>query len=279
MSSNLNVFAVGASRNIGYFASLRLLRKGATVTFLLRSQNAFKDDAEMQGYVQAGKAILVQGDALSSDDVARGWAAAQAASPTSQVDLAIFTLGGTPTITLKGAIISPPDLCTRSLLNLIRTTPQSLRATVKLLVVTSTGVTRESHDNLPSPGSHSTPGMERVLSHCIGEQWADPEPEDDILGRGWAAQEGTPGEGALKHVVVIRPALLTDGECLADKHEAKSLKKPHKPRKVAYKFGTDEELGKHNGYTVSRKDVAHFMVEEAIPGWDRFEGKRVNVCY
>lgn len=121
--------------------------------------------------------------------------------------------------------------------------------------------------------------MERVLSHCTGQAWNEPAPEDNILGKGWDKQEGTPVEGSLRHIVVIRPALLTDGECLADKYAEKSLKKPHKPQKVAYKFGTDEELGKHNGYTVSRKDVAHFMVEEAVPNWDRFEGKRVNVCY
>ncbi|KAI0083602.1 hypothetical protein BDY19DRAFT_900055 [Irpex rosettiformis] len=278
----MNVYAIGASRNIGYHASLRLLRKGATVTFLLRSQNAFKDVPEIQEYITSGKAILVQGDALKEEDVARGWAASQAASPTSQVDLALFTLGGTPTIGFKGAIINPPDLCTHCLLNVIRTTPESLRSTVKLLAITSTGATRGSHDNLPLPwkpfyswflaGPHKDKlGMERVLYWCMGQRWEEPEPEQSILGSGWQAKDNTPGEGALKHVVVVRPALLTDGECVADNN-----KKPHK---APYKFGTDEELRKHNGYTVSRKDVAHFLVEEAIPNWERYEGKAINVCY
>lgn len=77
-SLELNLFCIG---------------KGATVTFLLRSPDAFKDDAEIQKYVQAGKAFLVQGDGLKSDDVARGWTTAQAASPSAQVDLVLFTLG------------------------------------------------------------------------------------------------------------------------------------------------------------------------------------------
>ena len=79
----------------------------------------------------------------------------------------------------------------------------------------------------------------------------------------------------MKYVVVVRPAFLTDGECVAESLSGKKVKQG----KGGYKFGTDEELTKHNGYVVSRKDVAHFIVEEAIERWERFEGKAVNVCY
>jgi hypothetical protein len=107
----------------------------------------------------------------------------------------------------------------------------------------------------------------------MGQKWADKEPANEILAAGWETQAGTPDEGSLKHVVIIRPAFLTDGECVADTGSgAKSGKPP-------YRYGTDEDLRKHNGYTVSRRDVAHFIAEEAVPNWDRWEGKRVNVCY
>lgn len=79
-------------------------------------------------------------------------------------------------------------------------------------------------------------------------------------------------------MVVVRPAFLTDGECVAESESGKGKGKVGKS-KMGYKFGTDEELTKHNGYFISRKDVAHFIVEEAIEHWERFEGKAVNVCY
>jgi hypothetical protein len=63
------------------------------VTFLLRSPNAIKNDPDMHEYVDSGKAIIVEGDALKEEDVARGWEAAQAASPSSQVDLVLFSIG------------------------------------------------------------------------------------------------------------------------------------------------------------------------------------------
>ena len=105
----MNVYAIGASRNIGYYSAVRLLsasnpflrrtmadyraiEKGATVTFLLRSLNVFETDELIQGYVKSGHVRLVQGDALKAEDVAKGWEAAQE-GPQSHVDLVLFTLG------------------------------------------------------------------------------------------------------------------------------------------------------------------------------------------
>lgn len=112
----MKVFAVGASRHIGYLASLRLLRtfcsssmltklltlsigKGDTVTFLLRNPSVFDADEAIQAFVEKGKARLVAGDALNREDVRHGWeVAGQLASgepldSEGQVNVLLFTLG------------------------------------------------------------------------------------------------------------------------------------------------------------------------------------------
>lgn len=71
--NDIKVLAVGGSRNIGYYASLRLLNLGATVTFLLRSPSVFNDDATIKRYVNSGKARLVKGNAHVREDVERAW--------------------------------------------------------------------------------------------------------------------------------------------------------------------------------------------------------------
>lgn len=109
----MKVYAIGASRNIGYYVAVRLLgtpsastftklcidgmtdgsEKGATVTFLLRSTTAFDNDERLQKYKESGYARLVQGDALKAEDIARGWEVAQE-GPDPHIDLVLFTLGG-----------------------------------------------------------------------------------------------------------------------------------------------------------------------------------------
>ncbi|KAI0738734.1 hypothetical protein BC629DRAFT_1600152 [Irpex lacteus] len=280
---NLNVFAIGASRRIGYFASLRLLRKGATVTFLLRTPGVFDDDVEMQGYVRSNKALLVRGDALKREDFVRGWAAARGASPTEHVDLVVSTVGGEPTYTWpKGFTITPPNLCTQTFHNLLTTTPPSLRPTVKILAISAAGCTRSSFSKLPLAWKPDKQGMERIVSFCMGESWDAREPGEGILGRGWEGVEGMPERGGMRRFVLVRPAALTDGECRAEMPVDGKKRKGKKGKKgkdgEGYRYGTDSEM-KSNGYSVSRADVAHFMVERVVEEWERFEGKRVNVCY
>ena len=70
-----------------------LPEKGATVTFLVRRPTTFDGNDTMEHFLREGKARLVQGDALKLDDVARGWAQAQAASASGDVDVALFSVG------------------------------------------------------------------------------------------------------------------------------------------------------------------------------------------
>ncbi len=108
----MNVFAIGASKNIGYFAGLRLLSthfsisfqcrvfanfsycsdQGATITYLLRSPNAFDNDAEMLHFIKEGKVNLVRGDGLDAESIRNGWAKALEVG-NGKVDVVLFTLG------------------------------------------------------------------------------------------------------------------------------------------------------------------------------------------
>ncbi|CCM05132.1 uncharacterized protein FIBRA_07340 [Fibroporia radiculosa] len=276
----MNVFAIGASRNIGYYASVRLLEKGATVTFLLRSLSVFNEDKVIQKFVEAGTARLVKGDALNPDDVRKGWEASQSAFPDGHVNLVLFTVGGTPSFSLtRGAVINPPNLCTKCLLTVLSTMPASLRepaAQPRLVVVTSNGLTRSTHAALPIllkpmygyllDGPHADKlATERVLAHCAGRAWTDEEPREGFLSADWQKQEGLPHPGELKHFAVIRPALLTDGAS-----KAESAQRP--PYRV-------EEGMLKQAYRVSRKDVAHFLVESLLPDWTQWEGKFVCIAY
>ena len=114
-----NIFALGASKNIGYFAAIRLLGEpapfvrlplevlmlpadaGATVTFLLRSPAVFDEDEAIKKAVRAGKAYLVKGDGLNQDDVARAWTEAIS---HGHVDTVLFTVGQSLPLFLQSEI-------------------------------------------------------------------------------------------------------------------------------------------------------------------------------
>lgn len=89
-------------------------------------------------------------------------------------------------------------------------------------------------------------------------------------------------QNELRHVVVLRPSLFTDGESLGEKYDeaerkAKETKgKERKKDKAPYRVETEREIG---GYTISRKDVAHFIVDLVLNRWAEYENKIVNISY
>ncbi|TEB15068.1 hypothetical protein FA13DRAFT_1768192 [Coprinellus micaceus] len=237
---SLNILAIGASRNIGYYSSKKLLGAGATVTFLLRSPTVFDTDEEIQPYVKNGHAVLVKGDALVSADVQKAW---DTASKDRPVDFLLFSVGGTPKFTFgKGFIIDPPNLVTQSLLNALSTMPKvsGVEDQTKIITLSSIGLTRTSHDSLPLPSNPYTAGS------------------------------SIPRTKIRQKALVIRPALLTDGKCVAEKPQ-KEGKQPKEPYRVS-----EGELG---GYTISRQDVAHFVVDVILNKWAQYENKIVNIGY
>ncbi|PIL28686.1 hypothetical protein GSI_08730 [Ganoderma sinense ZZ0214-1] len=283
----MNVFAIGASKNIGYFAALRLLNQGATVTYLLRSVNTFDNNAEMLPFIKSGKAKLVHGDGLKPETIRDGWATAREAG-NGKVDLVLFTLGGVPNFSLtRGLIFDPADLVTRSLLNTFSMMPAELRAPAeaqpRFVVITSMGITTAARKALPlaikplygsmlSAPHDDKLGAERVIAHVRGLPWPADSPDQvkpQVLADGWQDTPGLPAEGEIRKVIIIRPALLSDGECRGDR-ESKKGKAPYRAMKDGV-FG--------DGYRVSRKDVAHFIVCDVLSNWERWEGSGVTVAY
>ncbi|KAH7922166.1 hypothetical protein BV22DRAFT_1197640 [Leucogyrophana mollusca] len=269
--NNTKVLSIGGSRNIGYYSAIRLLDLGAIVTFLLRSPQTFDGDAKIQQYVQSGKARLVKGDALVKEDVQRAWDEAKG-NDSRPVDLLLFTVGGIPHFKLtKGFFISPPNLVTQSLLNTLDTLPTPHP---KIITISSTGLTRVSHAALPfllkplygyalaAPHKDKC-GAEEIVAHCTGWSWDKGDsPGREIMSDGWT--ERVPARGQLKNIVVVRPALLTDGDCRAEKDSS------------AYRVQEGDLKG---SWTVSRKDVAHFLVEGIMKNWDEWTGKCVSIAY
>ncbi|KIK34527.1 hypothetical protein CY34DRAFT_97833 [Suillus luteus UH-Slu-Lm8-n1] len=271
---NSKVLVIGGSRNIGYFSAIRLLALGATVTFLLRSPQVFDQDETIQQYIKEGKAHLVQGDALVKSDVSRAWSEAQH-QDGRPADFLIFTVGGIPHFSLtKGFTVSPPNLVAQSLINVLETLPSPHP---KIITISSAGLTQTSHKSLPlllkplygyllSEPHKDKCGAEEVVSHCAGWKWdARDSPGEKILGAGWTSR--VPSAGELKSIVVIRPALLNDGECRADTKGKGS---------EAYRV---KEGDLECSWAVSRKDVAHFLVEGVVRHWQEWEGKCVSIAY
>lgn len=183
--------------------------------------------------------------------------------------------------------MDPPNLVTQSLINVLSTMPESSRTPgdqTGIIAISSIGLTRTSHKSVPlalkplynwalTAPHEDKVGAERVLAHCAGWSWdsaENGEPSAEILGEGWKETEGLPSPGSLKKVLVIRPALLTDVDAVADK-PAKAGKQQKEPYRVS-----ESEI---NGYTVSRKDVAHFVVDAMTNKWEQYEGKKVNIVY
>ncbi|KAJ7681513.1 hypothetical protein B0H17DRAFT_1076225 [Mycena rosella] len=275
MASVKNVLTFGASRNIGYFAAIRLLEQGSNVTFLLRSPSVFAGDATIQKYVKSGNARLVEGDALNEADTKRAWAEA------GVVDAVIFSVGTTSSSfhILKGFTVNPHNLLTQCMLNVLCTMPTYADAPrPKLVAVSSVGVTPASYAALPlrlKPmyalirGPHRDKvGMERAIAHCAGWTWdakADSEPAPDMMGAGWMTRDGLPASGTLE-ALVVRPGMLSDGACLADQGKS-------------YRVTSSEKELAQGDYNISRRDTAHFIVDALTRRWDEFANKRVNVTY
>ncbi|KAF7321868.1 MYND-type domain-containing protein [Mycena kentingensis (nom. inval.)] len=227
---NSNILAIGASRNIGYFTTIRLLEKGATVTLLLRNPSTFDNDEVIQRFVKSGRARLVKGDATSEEDMHGAWAAA------GTVDTVIFTVGTYPagfSIT-KGFLQDPPNLVAQCMLNVLCTIPTTFPSP-RLVAVSTTGISPVAFKALPwlmkplyaaihIPHQDKL-AMERAMAYCADNAWGvdgNPEPSEEYIGADWRTRRGLPAPGTLKgRTLVVSAAMLTDGKSKADALEAK----------------------------------------------------------
>ncbi|KDQ61250.1 hypothetical protein JAAARDRAFT_191348 [Jaapia argillacea MUCL 33604] len=247
----MKVLVLGGSRHISYHSALRLLGKGHTVTFLLCNPAIFNGDEKVQPFISSGQARIVQGNAMKSDDVNRAWDTAGKGEPEGVVDLCLFSIGATTgkfSLT-KGAIINPINVCNQSMMNVLCTMPKPARTKDKI-------------------------GLERVLYHVGGKPYTETEmggePGEEILEKEWnRTREGLPPEGKFTNTVTVRPALMFDGDCKGDAPANKAGKAP-------YRFAEGNFPG---AWTISRQDVAHFIVEVILPEWEKWAGKVATIGY
>lgn len=148
----------------------------------------------------------------------------------------------------------------------------------KVITLSASGVSRSSRSQVPfllkvlmydyliSRPLQDKLGMERVIYHCAGWHWnpSDGEPQEDILGEGWQKRDSLPAPGQLRNAMVLRPAALTDGECIADSGKA-----------APYRTGE----GEVKGWSVSRKDVAHFIFDAVTNHWNEYGDKQISIAY
>jgi len=154
------VVYLGASRGVGFAAyrKLALTRKDVHSVLLLRSVSSFKESepgwAALDQDVKS-RTTLVEGDAFSEDNVN---ALLHAAGPNLKA--IVFSIGFTPPSgfmkTLKlaasGFKISPPDLCCRGMIVLLKVLSENYaryNPKPKLVVVTSIGVGRQAFSVSP----------------------------------------------------------------------------------------------------------------------------------
>lgn len=191
--------------------------------------------------------------------------------------------GGTPSFSItKGFVQNPHNLVTECLLNVLCTMPTYAHAPQpKIVALSSIGLGPAGFSALPfalkplyamiAIPHKDKLGMERAIAHCAGWAWnakADSEPDAHFMGEGWTTRKGLPASGTLEHALIVRAGLLTDGPCVADQIAKTGKGKPYRV--------SEQELG---GYTISRKDAAHFVVDALTRRWDEFNSKRVNLTY
>lgn len=271
----------------------------------------------MQPHVESGRAQLVRGDALDSDDVKRAWE--KATDFGRAVDYVVFSLGklvnykamrmifltinpfvgATPDMAsfklTKGFTINPPNITTKAILNVFCTMPDSTPKP-KFIVATSIGVTRDSPIPLVYKPMYAyflrephadKLGLERVLAHASGREWNDREPRAELTtvdGVKWQERKGLPSPGSVETLVLRLPMLVDPKQKPApptaqagatssadNEPEGKKKEEEEKPK---YRFGGPELSGT---YTISRDEVAHFIVETVFKDWDQFKGKAITV--
>jgi len=276
-----NVLSIGASRNIGYFTALYLLAEGHKVTLLIRRKTTFDEDEKMQEYLKSGQAKLFIGDALLVEDVKKVWSLAAENGP---VDYVITSVGAKPSVTLKGIVMDNPTVvasCTHALLSAWPHSQTEGIEHTKLISITSTGLTKKAHKSLPwplkcfhnivLPVPHRDKRVtEHYLAYCAAiyqSYECTPEEITSLEKTGnfppnW--QEGLK-KGDWLNAVIVRPSLLTDGKSLCETEGAKAVR------------AGPEDLP--SAWTISRKDVAWFIVNQVTKDWDAWKGKAVTVSY
>jgi len=267
--SSQNILFFGASRGCGFYALLSLLRSGGRATLLLRKPDTVTSNPEFQALTseQKGRANLIKGDAFVREDVQRVVDAAG-----EGMDTVVFSIGIMPSSIPKmtwsrGVIMDPPQPCARSITNLLSILQDMNRPGLRLLIVSSMGM-GDKHSELPFlirgwlygwllVDAHSDKQALEYISLLCSKHRTPALPEARTLPSSISSLR----QDWLDEVVVLRPALLTDG-------------KEAPPGKV--RAGVSVK----GAYTISRRDVGKFIVDECLKGNDKWVGEKgVVIAY
>lgn len=162
------------------------------------------------------------------------------------------------------------------LLSAIKSHPVLSSNIPNLVLVSSNGLSKTSHESLPLvwkplykyalASAHADKlGLERVAGHAAGFLWPeeDEQPDSSVLPSGWEERAGDQGWMKGK-IAIVRPSLLTNGVCKAEA----------KPE--AYRTSTGDLK---SAYTISRSNTAHCIVEKILADWGTWGGKILRVTY
>lgn len=252
---------------------------------LLRSPPVLEKDESVKKYIQSGKLCLIKGDAMSKEDVAAAWDAAN--TQNGIVDAVIFAVGPTPKFKLfEGLTIDPPNVSTISYLNTLlaiasagnNTSTSSGRDNVhvpKLVILSAKAVTPGSMASIPAPArlfagwmfrslNLDKRGMEALVFHGYGKDYEagmTPLPSQGILPADWETQ--LPARGWAKNAVLIRPPSLNDGA-----------------EKGKYRVDSKDFLV----WRISRRDLVAFIVDRLLASgnekeWKKYEREVVTIGY
>ncbi|KAH7337739.1 hypothetical protein B0J17DRAFT_435861 [Rhizoctonia solani] len=136
----------------------------------------------------------------------------------------------------------------------------------------ATGKTMTSSTNLASPGTE--PGTPiHADSHSIHSSYSTQLTLSKIGSLFPEEQQATSTRGGWldpKHALIIRPAVLMRRRCRGDETGLST------PYRIQEEFTIRDRGG---GWTISKRDVAHFIVAKALEEWTAWGGRKVRIAY
>ncbi|CAE6502507.1 unnamed protein product [Rhizoctonia solani] len=139
----------------------------------------------------------------------------------------------------------------------------------------ATGKKMSSSADLASPGSARTePGTPiHADSHSIYSSYSTQLTLSKTGSLFPEEQQATSMRGGWldpKHALIIRPAVLMRRRCRGDETSSSA------PYRIQEEFTIRDRGG---GWTISKRDVAHFIVAKALEEWAAWGGRRVRIAY
>ncbi|KAL1412844.1 hypothetical protein Q8F55_000593 [Vanrija albida] len=225
----MHLAILGASRGVNYHTLLAALSDPAItrVSLLLRRADALDADGVVGPAVKSGRVRVVAGDATREEDVA--------ALLEETPDVVVTSIGGVPRLTLRGIVLDQPSVCTRAAVALLRALAR-LGATPRLVAISSMGI-GDNHGAMPL-ALRDKEGLEYLVRRAA-RGLPTPDAVPPVV-----AEPAAVREDFLPEVVVVRPALLTDG---SGGHAVKAAADAYT-------------------YYVSRADVGRFVATRCLQG-------------